>query len=295
MARRRAALLWALAAALPPPAAQQATPPGQCADDPPASASLGALGNCSAALAAAGGDCASSMAALDASLAAGAALGDVCASACGWCTSVFAFASDPATLAQPFCTAHAAASCAGGDWGTAVSCAAVDLLTAPHPLYARPACEAVTATCAGTATGGEACDLDAATDGTAACPAGCTPTACAYTPGANSPLGCVVHPNSFTVAEMVFAGAMAGGAEISAACAAQKIDGTAMSKLTTNQLVSYGVPLGDSSEFLANRDKLFKQWLPGLRAYAATQTARMWEGMAFPTLDLMQVTPERSA
>lgn len=215
---------------------------GHCVDAEDGSAELGAAASCAAALSAEA-DCSAQIGGV-------AALGNVCARACGWCAPLMAFA-DPAQIDTTFCSSHSAATCAPatGSGTSAAVCEATDLVGAVgglHPVAARETCEGPTG----------------------------SPTGCAYQQGTNSPSGCVLHPFKFAVDEMAW---LTGSGDVTNPVAvvvkAQKLDGAGVAQLSAAKLTSWGVTEGDALQFVQRRDMMYRQVMPGTRAFAASDAA----------------------
>ena len=223
--------------------------PAQCVDASANSTALGNLGTCSSALAVASANCSVSMTSLEPALTA-VALGFVCPRICGWCTNVFSFAVDPTELNRPFCSTRTPAKCEGPLNG---NCSGVDLLSAPHPWHANASCNSV--------------------------------PGCSYSPGIGLPAGCVLHPFTMTTAEMAFLSS--AKPEIRNVILQHNLDGKAIGTLSVSDFVSFGVSYGEALAFFETRDLMFKQFLPGLRQFAATQANRVHSGMSLPALQLL--------
>ena len=248
--------------------------PAECVDALNGSAELGSAASCAVAYAEAAVVAANagSWAGPCAELHNGVQLGNICARTCGWCTALLAF-TDMEQIDVAFCSAHSAATCvpASGSATSTSECEDKDLIGAVgglHPNDAREVCEGSMS----------------------------SPTGCEYRPGANSPPGCVVHPNKFSVDEVAWVSGSGDGTQpIAVAIKAQKLDGAAVGQISVDTLTSFPqpVPMGHALQFVALREMMFRQVMPGTRAFAASDAAAEWRaliamsGSPMPALDLL--------
>jgi hypothetical protein len=212
---------------------------GVCVDAAPGAAELGALASCAAAATAASLNCAATMNTLDPSLPSSVSLGAVCARTCGWCANPVEFVNVE-SLGRQYCSAHTPPTCVAAPGSGATGCQGDDgAFSATHPVVGKTQCEAV--------------------------------ANCVYAPGTKSPpaADCVVHPFSLTTGEMSWIIEF-GSPATATVLRAQDLDGEAACSVTKEELMMAGLSIGAASQFVDDRETLFKQVMPTLREHAMT-------------------------